>query len=77
VFLVSLVVGALRAPVAEIGGREGIGWTTGVVTEFALVGLVGAILLVVLDRYAVDVEVDVDVDVDLEPGDGGDVDAES
>ncbi|MFW5903769.1 MAG: DUF368 domain-containing protein [Halolamina sp.] len=59
-FLVSLVVGALRAPVAEIGGREAIGWTTATIGEFLLVAAVGALVLFALDRYAVDVEVEMD-----------------
>jgi putative membrane protein len=70
-FLVSLVVGALRAPVAEIGGREGLAWTTATIGEFLLVAAIGALVLFALDRYAVDVEVDV------EPGDGADVEVEA
>ena len=70
-FLVSLVVGALRAPVAEIGGREGLSWTTPTIGEFLLVGAVGALLLFALDRYAVDVDVEVD------PNDGPDVEIET
>jgi putative membrane protein len=57
-FLVALVVGALRAPIAEIGGREGVGWTTATVAEFAALAAVGAALLYALDRYAIDVEID-------------------
>ena len=56
-FLVALVVGALRAPVAEIGAREGVGWTTGTVGAFAAAAAVGAVLLYALDHYAIDVEI--------------------
>ena len=58
VFLVSLVVGALRAPIAEIGGREAIGWTAETVGAFAAAAAVGAVLLYALDHYAIDVELD-------------------
>ncbi len=57
-FLVALVVGALRAPIAEIGGREAIGWTQATMMEFSLVAIVGAIVLYTLDYYAIDVEID-------------------
>jgi putative membrane protein len=70
-FLVSLVIGALRAPVAEIGGREGLSWTPATIGEFLLVAAVGALILYALDRYAVDVEVDVD------PNDGQEVELDS
>jgi putative membrane protein len=70
-FLVSLVIGALRAPVAEIGGREGLSWTRATIGEFLLVAAVGALILYALDRYAVDVEVDVD------PNDGQEVELDS
>jgi putative membrane protein len=58
VFLVALVVGALRAPIAEIGGREALGWTTATVGEFAAAAAVGAVLLYALDHYAIDVAFD-------------------
>jgi len=71
-FLVALVVGALRAPVAEISGRDGLAWTNDVLGQFVLVAAVGVGLLFALDRYAVDIDVedgdldDVDVDVTAE-----------
>jgi putative membrane protein len=55
-FLVALVAGALRAPIAEIGGRTA--WTAATVGEFVALGAVGAVLLYALDRYAIDVEID-------------------
>lgn len=57
VFLVSLVVGALRAPIAEIGSR-GIGWTAPTVGKFGVAAFVGAVILYGLDHYAIDVEID-------------------
>lgn len=57
-FLVALVVGALRAPIAEIGGRGGLSWTTTTITEFGFAALVGAAFLYALDRYAIDVKLD-------------------
>jgi putative membrane protein len=57
-FLVALVVGALRAPIAESGGREGVDWTAATIAEFAALAAVGAVLLYALDRYAIDVEID-------------------
>jgi len=55
-FLVSLVAGALRAPIAEVGERAA--WTGATAGEFALAAAAGAVLLYVLDRYAIDVEVE-------------------
>ncbi|MFB6227243.1 MAG: DUF368 domain-containing protein [Halobacteriales archaeon] len=57
-FLVALVAGALRAPIAEIGGRTT--WTTATIGEFTALAVIGAILLYALDRYAIDVEIDRD-----------------
>jgi putative membrane protein len=57
-FLVALVVGALRAPVAELSSREGFGWTTTTIGEFALVAAVGAAAVLVLDWYAVDLDLE-------------------
>lgn len=55
-FLVSLVVGALRAPVAEISGREHLLWTTDTIALFVVIAVVGAMVLFSLDYYAVDLE---------------------
>lgn len=57
VFLVSLVLGALRAPITEISSK-GIGWTTNTVGTFGLAAFVGAVLLYGLEHYAIDVEID-------------------
>jgi putative membrane protein len=53
-FLVALVAGALRAPITNVGAETG--WTTGTITEFAVLAAVGAVLLYALDHYAIDVE---------------------
>lgn len=55
-FLVSLIVGALRAPVAEISGRSQLLWTTNTVIQFFIVATLGAVLLFALDHFAVDTE---------------------
>jgi putative membrane protein len=55
-FLVALVVGALRAPVAEI--RHDVGFSTDVGVAFAGAAVVGAILVLVLDFYAIDIDLD-------------------
>ncbi|WP_101297440.1 DUF368 domain-containing protein [Halegenticoccus soli] len=58
-FLVSLIVGALRAPVVEAGKKlaeSGGAWTTEAVAAFLGAGLVGALLVVVIDYYADDIE---------------------
>jgi putative membrane protein len=67
-FLVALVVGALRAPVNEISGRDGLAWTNDVLVQFLVVAAIGAVLLFALDRYAVDIDLDGDVDVAVEDG---------
>lgn len=56
IFLVSLVVGALRAPVAEISSR-GLGWTGTTVWKFCVAAVVGGVILYALDYYAIDVEI--------------------
>lgn len=55
-FLVALVFGALRAPVAELSNIEGIVWTVTTVSEFGAVALVGGVLVLVLDWYAIDID---------------------
>jgi putative membrane protein len=54
-FLVALVVGALRAPVVEVARTLEGGWTAEVVTLFAAAALVGAVVVALLERYAVDI----------------------
>lgn len=55
-FLVALVVGALRAPVVEV--QEKVGFSTDVLIAFVAAGAVGAVFLLVLDWYAVDLDLD-------------------
>lgn len=55
-FLVALVVGALRAPVERV--QSEVGFSTDVVIAFAGAAVVGAIVLLVLDWYAVDLDLD-------------------
>ena len=55
-FLVALVVGALRAPVQEVGSE--VGFSTDVLLAFLAAGLVGSVFLLVLDWYAVDLDLD-------------------
>ncbi|MFB6251287.1 MAG: DUF368 domain-containing protein [Halobellus sp.] len=53
-FLVALIVGALRAPLARTGDRLaelGRAWTPTTVLVFATAALVGAALVVLLERY--------------------------
>jgi putative membrane protein len=57
-FLVSLILGALRAPVSEatrhLGGGETVDyslWTTELVGVFLVAGVVGAALVLAVDRY--------------------------
>jgi putative membrane protein len=54
-FLVALVVGALRAPLVEVGRSLDGGWTTDAMAFFAAAALVGAALVLLLERYAVDI----------------------
>ncbi|MDY7082042.1 MAG: DUF368 domain-containing protein [Halobacteria archaeon] len=55
-FLVALVVGALRAPVERV--QTEVGFSSGVVVAFAGAAVVGAVFLLVLDWYAVDLDID-------------------
>ena len=55
-FLVALVVGALRAPIAELSGTEGITWTIDSIGVFGGFALVGILLVVTLDWYAIDID---------------------
>ncbi|AWB28654.1 DUF368 domain-containing protein [Halococcoides cellulosivorans] len=55
-FLIGLVVGALRAPIAELLGREAVSVSTTSVTAFLGSALVGAIVVLVLDHTAVDLD---------------------
>jgi putative membrane protein len=58
-FLVSLIVGALRAPIVKVGAKlaaDGRAWTTDVLLVFAVAGLVGAALVFLLEHYTEGVE---------------------
>jgi len=55
-FLVALVVGALRAPITELSTRDAVTWTTETIGVFAAVAAVGAVVVLVLDWYAVDLD---------------------
>jgi len=57
-FLVALVVGALRAPIATLDARPEVTWTTADIGEFAALAVVGAVVVLVLDWYAVDLDLD-------------------
>jgi putative membrane protein len=53
-FLVALIVGALRAPIVRTSDRLvelGRAWTPTVVATFAAAAVVGAVLVVLLERY--------------------------
>jgi putative membrane protein len=55
-FLVGLIVGALRAPITELSSREGFTWTAAAVSQFVVVAAIGAIFVLALDRYAVNID---------------------
>jgi putative membrane protein len=50
-FLVSLVVGGLRAPVVEAGAGLSAGWTTDAAITFGAAALVGVVLVLTIERY--------------------------
>jgi putative membrane protein len=55
-FLVALVVGALRAPVERV--QSEVGFSTDVLIEFGGAAVIGAIVLLLLDWYAVDLDLE-------------------
>ena len=55
-FLVALVFGALRAPISELSATEGVDWGMATVGEFGGLAFVGAILVLGLDWYAIDID---------------------
>jgi len=55
-FLIGLVVGALRAPIAELLGREAVSVSTASVTAFLGSAIVGAAVVLVLDHTAIDLD---------------------
>lgn len=57
-FLVALIVGALRAPVAELSSREGFVWTTTNLEMFAILSVAGVAVMLGADRFVVDVDLD-------------------
>jgi putative membrane protein len=56
-FLVALVVGALRAPVAELRGRPDVVFADALLT-FVGIAVVGAVFVLALDWYAADFEIE-------------------
>jgi putative membrane protein len=64
-FLVALIVGALRAPVVKTGdqlSQAGRGWTTELLAVFVVTAVVGALLVVGVDRYTGLADLDDDED---------------
>ena len=57
-FLVALVVGALRAPIVTLNTEHGVVWTTDTLAPFGVAALAGAVVVLVLDWYAVDIDLD-------------------
>lgn len=55
-FLIALVVGALRAPVERV--RVEVGFSVEVAVMFTLAALAGAVALLALDRYAIELDLD-------------------
>ena len=55
-FLVALVFGALRAPISELSGTEEVTWTAATIGKFGGLALVGGILVLILDWYAIDID---------------------
>jgi putative membrane protein len=55
-FLVALVVGALRAPVERV--QTEVGFSTDVLIEFGGAAVIGAVVLLLLDWYAVDLDLE-------------------
>lgn len=53
-FLVAMVVGALRAPVQRV--HESLGFSKHVLISFAIAAATGAVLLLALEKLAVDIE---------------------
>jgi putative membrane protein len=56
-FLVSLVVGGLRAPVVKAGEDLTAGWTVDAILVFGLAAVVGAVLVGVLEYYTDSIEI--------------------
>jgi putative membrane protein len=56
-FLVSLVVGGLRAPVAKAGEDLAAGWTADALLVFGLAAVVGVALVGVLEYYTDSIEI--------------------
>ncbi|MUV58592.1 DUF368 domain-containing protein [Halogeometricum sp. CBA1124] len=70
-FLVALIVGALRAPIAKTGeqlAELGRVWTTEAYGVFAATAVVGAVVVLLVDRYAGLAEID-DERIEEETGD--------
>jgi putative membrane protein len=58
-FLVALVVGALRAPIATLNGPDyAVAWDAATIQAFAGLAITGAAVVLALDWYAVDFDLD-------------------
>ncbi|ELZ89485.1 hypothetical protein C453_00375 [Haloferax elongans ATCC BAA-1513] len=58
-FLISLVLGALRAPITTLNSAEySVTWNTATIQAFAMTALSGALIVFVLDWYAVDIDLE-------------------
>lgn len=56
-FLVSLVVGGLRAPVVKAGENLPVGWTTEALATFGLAATVGVVAVAALEHYTDSIEI--------------------
>lgn len=52
------VIGALRAPIPELSAMEGVRWTTTTVGEFTGLALVGMLIVMALDWYALNIDLE-------------------
>lgn len=57
-FLVALVIGALRAPISELSSMEGVTWTPTTIGEFIGFALVGMLIVMILDWYALNIDLE-------------------
>ncbi|WP_367176317.1 DUF368 domain-containing protein [Haloarcula rubripromontorii] len=58
-FLISLVLGALRAPVTTLNSAEySVTWNVSTIQTFAMTALTGALIVFILDWYAVDIDLE-------------------
>ncbi|WP_188853580.1 DUF368 domain-containing protein [Haloarcula argentinensis] len=58
-FLISLVLGALRAPITTLNSAEySVTWSVSTIQTFAMTALIGALIVFILDWYAVDIDLE-------------------